>query len=578
MVLDYLYFENYKCFSKPENTQIRPLTILIGRNSSGKSVIARLPILISHSIEHTGVTPLDLHFDGLDYGSSTVDLIYDRVPHGSLTIGAGITGIRGDVQSFKAKIQHFDEYKLQLVTQFEFKGKEHDVTLSWRGEDPNVDSTSYFVSSMEDTARVEFRGLFPRFLMHPSDGSNERDRRLNDLRRLFQFARNDFDHSIGRINYLGPFRKEPERTYRFPTGVTRNVGFSGAKVSDLLGEDSICRNGKVLEAVNRWVEAKLGGWQLAIARQGDFFSIVLRKPGAPSVEINIADVGTGISQVLPIIVQRMFDTEAGRSSGIEIVEQPELHLHPAVHGDVAELYVLAAKIPSSRLIVETHSENFILRVRQLVARGELNPEDVIIYWVDDAQLGSTITTIHIDAMGEVDNWPTGVFSEDFLEVREIRRAQKPRKMRVTIHTSVLNDLASWNHLDEIIHYFDELRHAWQIDDYDEIEQSAWVQTDIHGRAGQRSSRPCARAIPQPFTLWGIASIRNPSKLLFTPPAHPVAADGGLLLPAAAFQGSRRKRLQRRRLLALHNCRFQADILARHLYSWVAGPRADGWIW
>jgi hypothetical protein len=58
-------------------------------------------------------------------------------------------------------------------------------------------------------------------------------------------------------------------------------------------------------------------------------------------------------------------------------------------------------------------------------------------------------------------------------------------MRVTIHASVLNDSDSWNHLDEIIHYFDELRHAWQIDDYDEIEQSAWVQKDIHGRAGKR---------------------------------------------------------------------------------------------
>jgi hypothetical protein len=58
-------------------------------------------------------------------------------------------------------------------------------------------------------------------------------------------------------------------------------------------------------------------------------------------------------------------------------------------------------------------------------------------------------------------------------------------MRVTIHASVLNDSASWNQLDEIIQYFDELRHHWQIDDYDQIEQSAWVQTDIHGRAGKR---------------------------------------------------------------------------------------------
>jgi predicted ATP-dependent endonuclease of OLD family len=429
MGIDYLYFENYKCFSKSENIQIRPLTILIGRNSSGKSVIARLPILLSHSLGHASTTPLDLHFGGLDYGSSTVDLIYDRVPHGSLTIGAGITSPRGDVQSFTAKIQHFDEYKLQQITHFTYSGRGQDLTLKWRGSDPTVDPTSYLVSSLDDTATVEFRGLFPRLIIKPlsdADGSDERDRRSRDLRRFLQAARYDFEHSLGSINYLGPFRKGPERTYRFPTGVTWSVGFSGAKVADLLGEDSTRRNGRILRAVNRWMDEKLGGWQLGIVQQGDFFSIVLKKPGAPSVEINIADVGTGISQVLPLIVQRMFEAEVRKPSGIEIVEQPELHLHPAVHGDVAELYVLAAKIPGTRLILETHSENFILRVRQCVARGELNPEDVIIYWVDDAQSGSTIKPIHIDRLGEVDTWPTGVFSEDLLEVREIRRAQKSR--------------------------------------------------------------------------------------------------------------------------------------------------------
>jgi hypothetical protein len=429
MSLEYLFFENYKCFSKPESIQIRPLTILIGRNSAGKSVIARLPLLISHSLEHRGLTPLDLHFEGLDYGTSTVDLIFDKVPHGSITIGALVTGVRGGELSFKAKIQHFDEYKLQLITYFEYKARELDFTLTWRGEDPITEPNIYHASSFDDTINVEFRGLFPHFLTRPpieADGADERYRQLRELRRHFQFGRSEFDSGIGRINYLGPFRKAPDRAYRFPTGVTRNVGFSGAKVADLLGEDSLRHNGKVLDAVNRWVKEKLGGWQLGIAPQGDFFSIVLRKPGAPSVEINIADVGTGVAQVLPLIVQRMFDAQAAKSSGIEIVEQPELHLHPAVHGDVAELYVLAAMIPGSRLIVETHSENFILRVRQWVARGELKPEDVIIYWVDDTQSGSTIKPIRIDETGEVDDWPTGVFSEDFLEVREIRRAQKSR--------------------------------------------------------------------------------------------------------------------------------------------------------
>jgi hypothetical protein len=58
-------------------------------------------------------------------------------------------------------------------------------------------------------------------------------------------------------------------------------------------------------------------------------------------------------------------------------------------------------------------------------------------------------------------------------------------MKVILHKSVLNDKSCWDDLDEILRHFDELRHAWQIDDSDEVEQSDWIQSDINGRAGKR---------------------------------------------------------------------------------------------
>lgn len=58
-------------------------------------------------------------------------------------------------------------------------------------------------------------------------------------------------------------------------------------------------------------------------------------------------------------------------------------------------------------------------------------------------------------------------------------------MRVSLHKSVLEEPSCWHDLDQIVHLFDELKHAWQIDDFDEVEQSPWVQSDINGRAGQR---------------------------------------------------------------------------------------------
>jgi predicted ATPase len=179
--------------------------------------------------------------------------------------------------------------------------------------------------------------------------------------------------------------------------------------------------------VSEWFAEHLGGWRLTVVATGDIFSLVLQHPDVPGVDINLADVGIGVSQILPIVVQRLMLPDTEYSSHLEIIEQPELHLHPAAHSAVAELYIAAAHA-GSRMIVETHSEVFLLRVRRAVAEGRLNPDDVAVYWIRDFPAQSPrIMPIRIQADGSVDQWPTGVFSEDFEEVRAIQRATKGKR-------------------------------------------------------------------------------------------------------------------------------------------------------
>ena len=78
------------------------------------------------------------------------------------------------------------------------------------------------------------------------------------------------------------------------------------------------------------------------------------------------------------------------------------------------------------ILVETHSESLVLRVRRRVAEG-LSPDQVAIAYVEDTGEGSRIRQIRLSSDGEVDWWPEGVFSEAFLEVKAIRRAQRRGK-------------------------------------------------------------------------------------------------------------------------------------------------------
>jgi predicted ATPase len=146
-----------------------------------------------------------------------------------------------------------------------------------------------------------------------------------------------------------------------------------------------------------------------------------------NVYVNLTDVGTGVAQVLPILVQRAIDiVKPPERPILEIVEQPELHLHPAAHGGLADIYISAARRSRTRFIVETHSETFLLRVRRRVAEGVVDPSILAVYFLENSKGIATVRPINIEADGGIDYWPTGIFSEDYEEARAITKAQAQR--------------------------------------------------------------------------------------------------------------------------------------------------------
>jgi hypothetical protein len=427
-----LSFRNYKAFPGRVAIEVRPLTILIGRNSSGKSAIARLPLLLGASLSERAQAPLELAGDDFDLGGSFVDIVHNRSPHGNVSVGATFQDEHGEYV-LSATVQFYEDLALQVITELNFKSPGYDVKLTRLSEAPDAEPGLYAVDWSGERAlkcEVSFTGLIPSLpssslphLMTDDEIGNVA------LFKLISSQISDAASLLQMVTYLGPFRQAPSRSYRFPGGLPQNVGRSGATAPDLLAADAKRRGGAVLKAVTAWYRENLGDWLLDVdmGSTGDKFSLVLRRPGAPSVAINITDVGTGLSQVLPVVTQRLFEQVTGKRGSLEIIEQPELHLHPYAHGSLADLYISAVSLPGTRFLIETHSENFLLRLRRRVAEGTLAPEKVRIYWVDDSQgEGSRIVPIEVLRDGEVSTWPKGVFSEDFEELKAIRAAQRPK--------------------------------------------------------------------------------------------------------------------------------------------------------
>jgi hypothetical protein len=354
---------------------------------------------------------LDLTFDGLDFGGSFSDLIFNRLPHAAVRLGASFL-VGGRKLKVVADVRYFEEVKSQLVEYFQISLDDKAIlVLKWCGKDPIKDGKKYLTTGGK-TVDVLFSGLLPEPMENtPID---EGTAFLEQLK-----------YWLSSVHYLGPFRNQPERQYRYPQSGVDYVGHSGNRAAELIASDVLRNKSAVLKEVSDWYAAHLGGWQLDLERSGESFSLVLVKPTNKNVRINLMDVGTGIAQVLPMVVQRLHEAASGLTCGLEVVEQPELHLHPQAHGDLADLYITAVNRTPARFIIETHSEIFLLRIRKRIAMGKLDPRKVVFYWTSNStDAKAPVTRIDIDDQGEVKEWPTDVFADAYKEVMEIRQVQR----------------------------------------------------------------------------------------------------------------------------------------------------------
>lgn len=128
--------------------------------------------------------------------------------------------------------------------------------------------------------------------------------------------------------------------------------------------------------------------------------------------VSLRDVGVGISQVLPVLAIA-FDSD----HQLVAIEQPEIHLHPALQAELADVFIEAALSErQNTFILETHSEHLILRLMRRIREQKLSPDDVSVIFVEPQSQGSRFVELRMDEEGDfIDEWPGGFFEESFHE-------------------------------------------------------------------------------------------------------------------------------------------------------------------
>lgn len=360
-------FKNYKLFKEKQTLDLKPITILIGKNNTGKSAVVKLPILIANGLNGLPTNWVfkigDAKEDSIELGTEFKDLVYNR--------------------NEKSYIE------------FEIANAENCIKIAYNKEDGVLE---YELNGKQ----LEINSNFIGFLL---DG--------------FKIPNLTFN-----IDYIGAIRTEPFSDYVYSNEKFTTVGIRGQNAYPVL-IDSYLNDGELSEQVSKWYESNFENWKLKVIKTKSVTDIKYEITISNTIlnSINIKHTGQGIHQLLPLIVRSYMKVT---EPTVIIIEEPETHLHPAAHGNLAERFANSyLEDKNKNYVIETHSQNFVLRLRRLVAEGILKPEELAIYYVDfiEEKNESILQKITVDISGGVDSWPDGIFSETSIETRAIYNAQ-----------------------------------------------------------------------------------------------------------------------------------------------------------
>ncbi len=399
-----LIVENVRCFAGKHEIPIKPLTFLIGENSSGKSTfLAALATVYDYGY------PLRPRFNDPPYNLGSYDTIatykggrYGRAEHfslgykedeasnaveGSKQVIASYTGRQGITEisllsartsSLSADIRLSHKNSKTLVTaEIRYKSKKHDFEAEIE----------------EDNSAPLFRVWEDFVLSTTLRGRREFSSDLRaELWNLFG--------GLDRINTISiaPIRTRPRRTY---DQVTEEFTPEGERIpfvlSDLLQDE---QNRAILERFGQ--EAGLFR-QIGVRRLGnkvsDPIQIMVTNASRPA---NLLDVGYGVSQALPVVVESMLVAP----ERLVLLQQPEVHLHPRAQAALGTLFVDLFRDSNKRFIIETHSDYIIDRVRQEIAKGQIEAEDVQILYFEKTGAETQVYPIDLDEEGNLLNPPS----------------------------------------------------------------------------------------------------------------------------------------------------------------------------
>lgn len=497
-----------KSFIDSEDIEIKPITIFVGENSSGKSSLLRFSSVLAQTFKEEVITPLLLFGKMIDYGN------YDEVKNSK---------IKDENISFEINLGQLERREIKMASRIRYSAPEETqeyltkelrvgIELSCERKIELKELNMYLdkeeilkitkiignkyriVSSVDIKGmniiksecelhlykflpwrldileEVEMLKLYEKYYEilkeeHKTEESfvnyiyesryidskngyiypelqNEYlrlERHLSILKILVEICRQKMINYSEDLSYIGPFRSKPERNYREYESTYNTVGVNGENTYQILKQNYDNED----KEVSKWLKEILGVELIIDEIEGSNLYKIMIKDEL-GTKANLIDTGYGISQILPILTELLSKEQNSfirkrsimtsnlyrrREGKTLIIEQPEIHLHPAAQSKLADLFLGFIK-KGHNLILETHSEHLIKKFQILVAEDNgFSSNDIAIYYVHkDRGEGAKIERLLLDENGRfLQEWPTGFFDQGYKLASELLRTISNKK-------------------------------------------------------------------------------------------------------------------------------------------------------
>ncbi len=403
MQINRLALKNFKCF-KEVDVSFSKITLLTGENSSGKSSLIYGILAPLQSIKMNTISfPLSLSLNG------------HYVNMGGFADISSNHNLKNQI-GIELTVE-YNSIIISIITKWDFNHHSKSPKLAYL---KSKFRTSFLeIIQNEDLSYiVNSSGAFSGKALSLLNTNESLD--TYDLHGLlfYSFLGTLYDETLPdsefNFNFISSFRLQPERTY-YQSLASNKVDKFGSGYIDQILEWNDSQSKELYELVNILKYLKILYDIKPHRLVGGRFEIKVKVKSRSKWE-SLSDVGFGISQFLPIIVA---DLQLSDNSTL-IMSQPEIHLHPSVQANLGDYLVKQVNERNKNYIVETHSEYLLNRMRLLIVKGEIKPEDVAVYYFENSiKDGSIAHRIEFTKDGQILNAPKGFFETYMIDTMDI---------------------------------------------------------------------------------------------------------------------------------------------------------------